>query len=206
MHLGLAASFVVLLVGVPVWDFIQHAGEGEIATAAGAMSVSSMLKRRRGRPRKFASPSRAVTLTLPESILKGLSSIHEDISRAVVHLAQRRMATKSQPLAELSVFGRHAVITVRPTPSLEARAGVQLVPLPDGRALISFDRPQTIPELELTLHDALEDPTLPANDRAVFDAIVGILKDARRSRDVVLHRRNIIVLESADTRRRTNGS
>jgi hypothetical protein len=161
-----------------------------------AATVSSSLRRGRGRPRKFAAPSRAVTLTLPESVLSALSHVHEDISKAIVHLMQRRPKTKARPLAELSIFGRSAVITVRPTPSLEQRAGVRLVPLPDGRALLSFDQPTSIADLELTLNDALEDPELPRADRQVFEAIVGILKDARRSRDITLHSRNIIVLES----------
>lgn len=165
-------------------------------------SVTNSLRRGRGRPRKFDAPSRAVTLRLPETVLEALSSIHKDISTAVVQLTQRRVAQKRQPLAELSVFGRNAVITVRPTPSLEQRAGVQLVPLPDGRALISFAQAKTIPELELTLNDALEDAGLPDEDREVFEAIVAILKDARRSHDVVLHRRNIIVLESNPRKRR----
>lgn len=161
-----------------------------------AATVSSSLRRGRGRPRKFAAPSRAVTLTLPESVLSALSHVHEDISKAIVHLMQRRAETKARPLAELSIFGRSAVITVRPTPSLEQRAGVRLVPLPDGRALLSFDQPTSIADLELTLNDALEDPELPRADRQGFEAIVGILKDARRSRDITLHSRNIIVLES----------
>src|SRR5215210_2165958 len=92
------------------------------------------LVRRRGRPRKFTGPSRAVTLRLPESVLSALASVHHDISTAVVHLTERRLGKKRQPLAELAVFGRNAVITVRPTPSLERGAGVKLVPLPGGRA------------------------------------------------------------------------
>ena len=166
-----------------------------------AASVSSTLRRGRGRPRKFSAPSRAVTLTLPESVLTALSNVHADISKAVVQLTQRRRQVRERPLAELTVFGRNAVITVRPSRSLERRAGLQLVPLPDGRALLSFDQPTTIADLELTLHDALEDSQLPDDDRKIFQAIAGILKDARRSRDVTLHRRNIIVLESNGRRR-----
>ena len=161
-----------------------------------AATVSSTMRRGRGRPRKFAAPSRAVTLTLPESVLSALSLMHEDISKAIVQLMQRRPKQKPRPLAELSIFGRNAVITIRPTPSLEHRAGIRLVPLPDGRALLSFEQPTSIADLELTLNDALEDSQLPRADRQVFEAIVEILKDARRSRDITLHSRNIIVLES----------
>lgn len=162
--------------------------------------MTTDLRRGRGRPRKFAGPTRAVTITLPESVLSTLSSVHKDISRAIVQLTERRLRHK-HPLAELVTFGRHAVITVRPTPTLEKRADVQLVPLPDGRALISFAQAQTIAELELTLNDALEDPSLAPDDRELFEAIVRILKEARRSRTVLVQRRNIIVLESGQRRR-----
>ena len=94
---------------------------------------------------------------------------------------------------------------MRPTPSLERRADIQLVPLPDGRALISFAQPKTIAELELTLNDAVEDSSLPQADRELFAAIVQILKDARHSADVMVHRRNIIVLESSKRKRRVAG-
>jgi hypothetical protein len=171
----------------------NRAGDDGVTTTA--------LRRGRGRPRKFAEPTRAVTLTLPESVLSTLTSVHKDLSLAIVQLTERRRRHK-HPLAELVTFGGNAVITVRPTPSLEKRAGVQLVPLPDGRALISFAQPQTIAELELTLNDALEDPALEPDDRELFEAIVHILKDARRSGSVVVQRRNIIVLETSQRRGR----
>jgi hypothetical protein len=161
------------------------------------MSSSLLPPRRgRGRPRKFAAPSRAVTLTLPEDTLSRLSRIDEDISHAIVRLcARHRPASGPRPPAELAAFGRRAVITIRPTPSLERRVGIDLVPLPNGRALISFDQPKTIPDLELTLNDALEDRTLAAEERQVFESIRAILREARRSADVRLLRRSIIVLE-----------
>jgi hypothetical protein len=194
----LTAAFMVLTAdALP----LVRAGEEGFGWSLAA-TVSSTMRRGRGRPRKFAAPSRAVTLTLPESVLSALSRVHEDISKAIVHLTQRRSKQTARPLAELSLFGRNAVITVRPTPSLEERAGVRLVPLPDGRALLSFDQPASIADLELTLSDALEDPQLPRADRQVFEAIVGILKDARRSRDITLHSRNIIVLEANGARGR----
>jgi hypothetical protein len=188
---------------------IEVAGAASGATAwqpldpnqTGGIGVTTTaLRRGRGRPRKFAGPTRAITITLPESVLSTLTSVHKDISRAIVQLTERRLRHK-HPLAELVTFGRNAVITVRPTPSLEKRADVQLVPLPDGRALISFAQAQTVAELELRLDDALEDASLPADDRELFEAIVRILKDARRSRTVAVQRRNIIVLETGRRRR-----
>ena len=197
----------VLLLLVASSNFAPAAAEELTATGSlgiAAMSVTAgvttpvatMLRRRRGRPRKFGAPARAVTVTLPESVIASLSAQHPDLSRAIVAVANDRIPARSKPPAELTVFGRRAVITIRPTVTLEHRAGIDLVPLPDGRALISFDQPRTIAELELLLGDALDDPKLGADDRKVFEGIRRILKDARQSKDVSLLRRTIIVLES----------
>jgi hypothetical protein len=151
---------------------------------------------RRGRPRKFTSPSRAVTLTLPLEIIEALRAIDGDLSRAVVRLAQPQIAKAPHRAAELLIFGKRAVIVVSPTRTLQERTGVDLVPLPDGRALISFDPATTIPGLELGIEDAIEDPRLSGEDRVIFEAILNILKLARRSGDSAVLQRNIIVIEA----------
>jgi hypothetical protein len=148
-----------------------------------------------------------VTLTLPEHVIAALADIDSDLSRAVVHVVQPELGKKPHPSAELATFGRHAVIVVRPSRTLERRTGVVLVPLPDGRALISFEESKTIPELELQLQDLLEDPQLAAPDRSTFEQISGILREARRSSTVVVRRRNIIVfVTTPPTRSRTTGA
>jgi hypothetical protein len=109
------------------------------------------------------------------------------------------LAARPHPPAELVTFGRYSVIVVTPSRTLEQRTGVELLHLPDGRALISFDRSKTIPGLELAIADTLEDRTLPKTDRAIFEAIADILRESRRSSRVALLQRHVIVLE---TRRR----
>lgn len=160
---------------------------------------------RRGRPRKFTVPARPVTVTLPEHVLRALTSIDVDLGRAIVRLAQPVLAGRPHAPAELATFGRHSVIVVHPSRTLEKRTGVELLHLPDGRALISFDQTTTIAGLELLLEDALEDRSLPLVDRTIFEAIGSILKSARRSDKVLLVQRNVIVLETrrpaASTRR-----
>src|SRR5687767_805685 len=106
------------------------------------------------------------------------------------------LAARPHPPAELATFGRHSVIVVNPSRTLERRTGIELLHLPDGRALISFERSMTIAALELLIADALEDRNLPAGDRAIFQAIGGILKTARRSDSITLLQRNVIVLET----------
>lgn len=151
---------------------------------------------RRGRPRKFIAPSRPVTLTLPEHVIEALAGLDPDLGRAIVRLAQPVLAERISPPAELMTFGRHSVIVVNPSRSLEKRTGVELVHLPDGRALISFEESMSSSGLELLIEDALDDRALPPADRLIFEAIGSILKTARRSDNVVLLQRNIIVLET----------
>jgi hypothetical protein len=150
---------------------------------------------RRGRPRKFMVPSRAITLTLPENVIAALDAFDHDLSRAVVRLAQAEMGKQPHPSAELASFGRHAVIVVNPTRTLEQQTGVMLIPLSDGRALIAFDESMTPARLELTIQDALDDHTLPDEDARIFESIRDLLKDARRSDAIVLRQRSIVVLE-----------
>lgn len=202
--LYLLAACVVML---PLADltFLGLADEwSERFATAGA--PLSLLRRPRGRPRKFMEPSRTLTLTLPESVLSALAAIHADISTAIVRLVGREGHRTKRKAADLLVFGQRAVITIRPTPSLELRAGVQLVPLPDGRALISLDEPASLSALQLSLSDALEDPEMDAADRAVYENLRNILRDARRSSNVSLQQRQIIVLEARRTRRDRHGN
>jgi len=156
--------------------------------------------RRRGRPRKFTIPSRAVTLTLPERVIEALGAMDADLSRAVVRLAQPEIGKQPHAPAELATFGSRSVIVVNPSRTLERQPGVTLVHLPDGRALISFDETVTVADLELMMDDALEDKALSRGDREVFQAIAAILRSARRSDDTIVVQRNIIVVE---TKRRT---
>lgn len=165
-------------------------------------TLSEELAPRRGRPRKFARPSRAVTLTLPEDVIAALESVDPDLSRAVVRLAQPELARQPHPPAELATFGERAVILVNPTRTLEERTGVMLVPLSDGRALISFNESTSPSRLELLIRDALDDESLPEEDTRIFGAIGRLLKEARHSDTVVMSERHILVLEQSSRRRR----
>ena len=151
---------------------------------------------RRGRPRKFTTPARPVTVTLPEQVIEALASVDTDLGRAIVRLAQPVLSDRPHAPAELATFGRHSMIVVHPSRSLERRTGVELLHLPDGRALIAFDQTGTVAALELVLKDALEERDLPESDRETFEAIGEILKTARRSDRVNVLQRNVIVLET----------
>lgn len=158
---------------------------------------------RRGRPRKFGRPARSVAITLPLDVIGRLERMDSDLSRAIVRLAARSGRERSAVLeAELSRFGRRAVIVVSPSRTLRGIAGVELIPLPSGRALISLERSLTPEAFELRLRDALE-TGVPDADEAGLRQVVKVLADARRSGEARLQVRTILVLESVRVRGRT---
>jgi len=165
-------------------------------------SPIAALDPRRGRPRKFEAPSKAITLTLPTSVIGALGSIDPDLSRAVVSLVQSVLPREPHAPAELATFGRSALIIVRPSPAFEERTGVKLIPLASGGALISFGDAVNVARLELSIRDALEDTALTDEDRSTFSAVADILKSSRRSQNVTLCQRNVIVIESTGQPRR----
>ena len=158
---------------------------------------------RRGRPQKFGRPARAVTLTLPEDVIAALSAVDEDLSRAVVQVCQPLVAdVVAHPVAELAKYGDSAVIVVKPLPALTRLPGVTLVPLPDGRALISLDESMSSYEFELKLRDLVDTgKSLDDRERAALKTIGDMLRSARQTKGLVVHQRNIIVLQSTRHRR-----
>jgi hypothetical protein len=152
----------------------------------------------RGRPQKFGRPSRAITLTLPEDVIAALTAVDDDLSRAVVRLTQPLVADAvPKPAAELTKYGDCAVIVITPVDVLKRIPGVSLVPLPDGRALISLEGHLAPPDFELKVRDVLdESDDIDSRDRSVLTSVVEILKSARRTRGVNVHQRSIIVLRA----------
>jgi hypothetical protein len=156
-----------------------------------------------GRPRKYGRPSHAVTVTLPEDVLARLRAVDADLGRAIVTLVERRGAKPSRNgrTAEIAAYGNHAVIIVNPAKALKRLPGVQLVPAGNGRALISLEHPNSIPQLELDVRDAAGASDISEHERQTLKAIADILHEARHSRGVSLKERSIIILESKRQRR-----
>jgi hypothetical protein len=156
-----------------------------------------------GRPKKYGRPSRPITVTLPEDVLERLSALDADVGRAIVTLVERGTPARPKPTspAHTASYGSHAVIVVTPVKALKRLAGVQLVPIGNGRALISLERAQSIPQLELDLRDTLEKGRLNRSERETLDAIADILRQARLSGEVTVGERTIIVLKTKRQRR-----
>lgn len=159
----------------------------------------------RGRPKKYGRPARAVTVTLPEDTLVRLSSIHADVGSAIVNLVERKTSARTPPIppAEVARYGNRAVIIVTPTPTLRRLRGVQLVPVGDGRALISLAGSTSISSLELQVRDALERLAPESREREGLQALADILRRSRGPRGLTSEARTIIVL-AWKTKRRPN--
>ena len=197
-----AAAAAVLAVGMAT---VVAAGEPGALMRSQAKWRSSAAKSsegsRRGRPRKFDRPSRAVTLTLPEDVIAALQAIDTDLSRAVVRTT-RPLSPVAAPKApaELASYGNRSVILVPRSRALRERTGVELIPTADGRALISMNERLSVPQFELQLTDALADPLLDDDSRVLFEGLVGILRRARQDDAVEVRQRHVIILH------RRNGS
>lgn len=157
----------------------------------------------RGRPPKYGRPSRSVNVTLPQDVLARLGAVDADLGRAIVTLVERKTGARVPAIrpAEVSTYGNHAVIVVTPIKALKRLRGVQLVPLGNGRCLISLVPPHSIPQLELDIRDVLARGDAIGFEREALEAIAEILRAARASRDTTPEERTIIVLESKRQRR-----
>jgi hypothetical protein len=152
---------------------------------------------RRGRPSKFGRAARAVTVTLPEDVIDRLAGVNLDLSRAIVQLAEARAPRRTLPSpVEISEYGHGALIVVSPVGALRRLRGVELIPLSDGRALITLADPQALGLLELGLRDALDDGPHTPEDREALEGVATILRRARLSPNTAVRTRTIIVVES----------
>jgi hypothetical protein len=157
----------------------------------------------RGRPKKYGRPARAVTVTLPEDVLTKLAAIHPDVGSAIVRLVERMPRPRIQPVrsTEVARYGNHAVILVTPIRALKRLRGVELIPIGDGRALISLAPSMAISALELQVRDAIEG-NVDHEEQEVLESVAEILRRGRATREVTLEERTIIVL--GRSRRRIN--
>jgi hypothetical protein len=143
-----------------------------------------------------------VSVTLPEDLIERLQAQHLDLGRAIVELFESHPASDTP--VQLAEFGRGALILVPPASALKRMAGVELIPLSSGRALIALDQPMSPSDLELTLTDALAGSAFSTRDRAIVTNVVSILREARTSASARLRQRTIIIVEreAAKGRRR----
>jgi hypothetical protein len=138
-----------------------------------------------------------VTVTLPHDVLSRLTAIDADLGRAIVMTVERvsHRRPRTPASAEVSAYGTHAVILVNPVRALKRLPGVQLIPVGNGRALISLDHPHAVSQLELAARDLIERNEVTPTERQTLGELADILRSARQSQRIAVEERTIIVLE-----------
>jgi hypothetical protein len=133
-----------------------------------------------GRPPKFTSPSRPVTLTLPESTLEGLKQIDEDRGHAIVKLTEAalRTGTGSNPQVEIvKMADNTGLLVVGPSKVLRRIAFLHLVEVAPARFVIAMDPGNDYRALELALIDELED--VPESDIREHELVTKLLEQIK---------------------------
>lgn len=136
-----------------------------------------------GRPPKFTEPSRPITLTLPESTLEGLRLIDEDRGQAIVKLTQQalRSGDSAQPQVEIMEMAANiGVLIIGPSSALRRIPFLHLVEVAPARFLLALDPGNDFKNLEIAIHDVLED--VPENDERERALIAQLLQHIRNVR------------------------
>lgn len=162
------------------------AGSGRPLQGAQAKSLAK--KSVGGRPPKYAGPSRPITVTLPESTLKGLEHIHPDRGKAIVKLTEAalRTAPGSQPLVEIvEMAANTGLLIVGPSKTLRRIPFLHLVEVAPGRFLLALDSGNDFKNLEIAIHDVLEDvPESEARERELIRLLLERIRHVRKSERV----------------------
>lgn len=114
-----------------------------------------------GRPRKFAEPSRPVTVTLPMRVLKMLDGVSPDRARAITRVTEAALA--GSPAGDLmrvevvEVAPGIGLIIVGRSPRLLQIPWLRLAEIAPGRHLITILPGTSIESLEVAISDILDD-------------------------------------------------
>lgn len=161
-------------------------------------ALPNKTRRAGGRPRKFGEPSRPVTITLPERVLKMLTKVDEDRARAITKIVDAYSAGSERGRKSLvevvPVAPGRAVVFVPCSRYLRSIPWLQLVEVAPARHLLALADKTPIEKLEVTLVDLLEDiPDDEASEREILKELLACLRVPRRRQSVT--KEEIIVLD-----------
>lgn len=114
-----------------------------------------------GRPRKFAEPSRPVTVTLPTRILRMLDGVSPDRARAITRVTETALA--AAPAGDLmrvevvEVAPGIGLIIVGRSERLLRLPWLRLAEIAPGRHIITILPGTSIEQLEVAISDILEE-------------------------------------------------
>lgn len=142
-----------------------------------------------GRPRKFAGPSRVVTLTLPEETIDRLRHINRDRAKAIVMAAQMAApaaaGTATATVELIQVAGNAGMITVPSCACLKSIPDLKLAQIGADRCLVLLSRGTSLSEIEIALADQLETPRgQGAAERQILIQLLQHIRSYRRSKRV----------------------
>ena len=157
-----------------------------------------------GRPRKFAEPSRPITITLPEKTLRSLERIDTDRGRAIVKVTERALSQDGKPTPPVEVIqvGEHVgLVVVGPTQVLRRISFLRLVEVAPSRFLLALEPGNDFKSLELAISDLLDEgPQIEPQERQLMSDLVNHIKGLRRLGRVSLANILLVRLDQTTTR------
>ena len=149
------------------------------------MKTSQHMNRKNGggRPRKFAEPSRPITLMLPESTLRELQHIDPDRGHAIVKLTKRvlRSDGASQPLVEIvEMASDTGLVVIGPSRVLRQISFLHLIEVAPARYLLALDPGHDFRTLEIAINDVLDD--VPEHEKRERELVLQLLEHIRKLR------------------------
>lgn len=145
--------------------------------------ASAAPRRSSGRPPKYGEPSRPVTVTLPDSTLKGLERIDADRGKAIVKLTRAAVRSGDRPLVEvIEVAEGTGLVIVGPSQTLRRVPFLHLVEVAPARYLLAMDRGSDFRALEIELADLLDDLSGPEDtERPLLQELLAHIRRIRKS-------------------------
>ncbi len=150
---------------------------------------ATSIHRRRGRPPKFDEKRKAVTVTLPERVLRQLESVDGDRARAITKVTQSavgKRGDKDHDLVDLVEVARgQSVIVVGQCRSLREIPWLQMVEIAPARNLLIIPSGTPVESLEVAILDLIENLQEPeSHERPLLEELRRQLSGLRRNRRI----------------------
>jgi hypothetical protein len=156
-----------------------------------------------GRPPKFTGPSRPITVTLPESTLQALKSIHPDCGQAIVKLTEAelrraRTGTGLPPVEIVEMAANTGLILVGPSKALRGIPFLHLIEVARERFLLALDPGHDFHDLEIAIRDMLDETAArETKERELLERLLQAIKQVRKAEKVSMA--EILFVNPVDT-------
>lgn len=142
-----------------------------------------------GRPRKFAEPSRPITVTLPSRILDLLAELSPDRARAIARATETAVAAAPRRslmrVDVVEVAPEIGLIVVGPSRQLLQIPWLRLAEIASGRHIITILPGTSVETLELAIGDILDDAGgMVEDERAMLRDLLGWIRTLRRAHHI----------------------